>query len=44
MGVNLDLFQWFIVFLKQKRLVVALQVVLLKLKLFRTKMLDFNVT
>ena len=44
MGVNVDLFQWFIIFLIQKRLVIALQVVLLKLKLFRTKMFDFNVT
>ena len=37
MGVNVDLFQWFIIFLIQKCLVIALQVVLLKLKLFRTK-------
>ena len=44
MGVNVDLFQWFIIFLIQKRLVIALQVVLLKLKLLRTKMFDFNVT
>ena len=44
MGVNVDLFQWFIIFLIQKCLVIALQVVLLKLKLFRTKMFDFNVT
>ena len=44
MGVNVDLFQWFIIFLIQKSLVIALQVVLLKLKLFRTKMFDFNVT